>query len=152
MQTCGGGRSLQPMHSEPNVYVVHHFLSETELEHLDVLITARRSGFKQSQTDNGAGGTSNKVVESQERTSASLHLPKCGDATLRAIEARAAELVGLPPDYVEPLQVVTYSNGQRFDLHHDLGPISLSGDDDGDCANTSSRGITHVMVPMEQVA
>ena len=154
-QSIGGGRHLQPVHSEPNVYLVHHFLSETELEHMDSLITDRRASFKQSKTDDAGGGTSTHEVETQERTSArsaaalrsntdgpdrqlltgpacrrSLHLPKGGDTSLRSIEARAAELVGLPPDYVEPLQVVTYTNGQRFDLHHDLGPISLADDED----------------------
>jgi hypothetical protein len=122
-QSAGGGRHLEPVCSDPNVYLVHHFLSASELEHLDGLITDRRGAFKQSVTDDAAGGTSSHVVESQERTSASLHLPKGGDTSLRAIEARAAELVGLPSDYVEPLQVVTYTNGQRFDLHHDSGSL-----------------------------
>ena len=122
-QSAGGGRHLEPVCSDPNVYLVHHFLSASELEHLDGLITDRRGAFKQSVTDDAKGGTSSHVVESQERTSASLHLPKGGDTSLRAIEARAAELVGLPSDYVEPLQVVTYTNGQRFDLHHDSGSL-----------------------------
>ena len=130
-QSVGGGRHLEPVCSNPNVYLVHHFLSASELEHLDGLITDRRGSFKQSKTDDAGGGTSMHVVESQERTSASLHLPKGGDTSLRAIEARAAELVGLPSDYVEPLQVVTYTNGQRFDLHHDSGILKGGGDEDG---------------------
>ena len=56
-QSIGGGRHLQPVHSEPNVYLVHHFLSETELEHMDSLITDRRASFKQSKTDDAGGGT-----------------------------------------------------------------------------------------------
>ena len=79
------------MCSDPNVYLVHHFLSAGELEHLDGLITDRRGAFKQSVTDDATAGASAHVVESQERTSASLHLPKGGDTSLRAIEARAAE-------------------------------------------------------------
>lgn len=105
VQSCGGGRRLQPLHSSPNVYLVERFLSARELEHLDALITSRRAAFRQSQTDNAAAPTAGtQTVRSSERTSFSLALPKGADATLRSIETRAAELVGLPPDHVEPLQ------------------------------------------------
>ena len=151
-QSAGGGRHLEPVCSDPNVYLVHHFLSASELEHLDGLITDRRGSFKQSVTDDAAGGTSSHVVESQERTSASLHLPKGGDTSLRAIEARAAELVGLPSDYVEPLQVVTYTNGQRFDLHHDSG--SLHYEDGGEEVITVSapQGPKRLVTPLACLA
>ena len=151
-QSAGGGRHLEPVCSDPNVYLVHHFLSASELEHLDGLITDRRGAFKQSVTDDAAGGTSSHVVESQERTSASLHLPKGGDTSLRAIEARAAELVGLPSDYVEPLQVVTYTNGQRFDLHHDSG--SLHYEDGGEEVITVSapQGPKRLVTPLACLA
>jgi len=130
-QSCGGGRYLQPVSSEPNVYLVHHFFSESELEHMDTLITERRAAFKMSKTDDGAAGSNTHVVETHERTSASLFLPKAGDPVLRTIEERAAQLVGLPADFVEPLQVVTYTNGQRFDLHHDLGHLTMPEDAEG---------------------
>lgn len=37
------------------------------------------------------------------------------------MESRAAELVGLTPEYVEPLQMVGYRRHDKFDLHHDMG-------------------------------
>ena len=118
-----GVRRLVPVHSRPAVYVVPNFLSPRELDHFDELITSRRAAFKTSHTD----GTKGAVV-SEERTSISLPLPKSGDSVLRSIEARAAELVGLPSDYVEPLQVVHYSHGARFDTHHDIAPIHVAGE------------------------
>ena len=121
---CGGGRRLVPVHADPPMYVVPHFLSPRELDHFDDLITSRRTAFKNSHTDGDAG-----ALVSEERTSISLALPKSGDAVLRAIEARAAELVGLPSDHVEPMQVVHYSHGAKFDMHHDLAPIEVRTDD-----------------------
>lgn len=118
-------RRLQRIHAEPPVYLVPHFLSPRELDHLDELLTTERRQFKRSHTD----GQDDKYV-GDERTSISLALPKAADATLRAIEARAAELVGLPSDHVEPLQIVHYSEGARFDMHHDLAPIRIRGEDD----------------------
>ena len=132
LHSCGG-RRLVPLHSSPNVYLVQRFLSARELEHLDAVVTRRRAAFRQSQTDDAAapaGGT--KTLRSSERTSLSLALPKGADSTLRAIEARAAEIVGLPPDHVEPLQLVHYSHGQQFGLHHDLGDLRLAGDPQSD--------------------
>lgn len=104
---------------------MERFISPCELEHLDRLITARRAAFKQSPTDDTAG----KDLLSWERTSLTLMLPKSVNAAIRAIEARATDLVGLPPDHIEPLQVVSYAEGARFDLHHDLGVLHLAGDD-----------------------
>ena len=67
-QSIGGGRHLQPVHSEPNVYLVHHFLSETELEHMDSLITDRRASFKQSKTDDAGGGTPVSMDKSERQS------------------------------------------------------------------------------------
>jgi len=79
-----------------------------------------------------------------ERTSISLALPKAADATLRAIESRAAELVGLPSDHVEPLQVVYYSEGARFDLHHDVRAAATLNEPDLDrCSYADSAVRLH---------
>ena len=118
-------RRLVPIHSSPNIYLVPHFLSARDLDHLDDLITSRRAAFKHSHTD-----SKDSQYRGLERTSISMALPKAADATLRAIEARAAELVGLPADHVEPLQIVHYTEGAKFDMHHDVAPIKLSTDVD----------------------
>ena len=122
----GGGRRLVQVHNTPPVYAIPNFLSPRELDHIDDLLTRRRAAFKLSHTDGSKGET----LISEERTSISLPLPKSGDAVLRTIEARAAEIVGLPSDHVEPLQIVHYSHGARFDLHHDVAPIEVRASDD----------------------
>lgn len=131
-----GRRRPQAVCQEPPIYIVPHFLTARELDHLDERITSERRRFKRSHTDGREGD--GLVVD--ERTSISLALPKAADATLRAIEGRAAELVGLPADHVEPLQVVHYSHGALFDLHHDVAPIRIKGDhvDDDSASATAS--------------
>ena len=126
-------RRLIPIHRSPNIYLVPHFLSPRDLDHMDELLTSRRAAFKHSHTD-----ADESKYQGEERTSISLALPKAADATLRAIEARAAELVGLPADHVEPLQIVHYSEGARFDMHHDVAPIKLPNDEDEDDGKSSS--------------
>ena len=122
-----GGRRLTAVHNQPPIYLVPHFLTARELDHIDELLTCERRRFRQSHTDASEGEGS---YVGEYRTSISLPLPKGVDATLRAIETKAADLVGLPSDHVEPLQVVHYSEGARFDMHHDVAPIKLKGDDD----------------------
>lgn len=124
--TSAASTKMHPVHSEPNVYVLPHFLTPRELDHMDSLITARRGAFKDSHTDAIDG----KQVHVEERTSISLFLPKSADGILRTVEARAADAVGLPADHVEPLQVVYYNDGAKFDMHHDVAPIVLKGDDE----------------------
>lgn len=119
---CSGGRKLEPIHSDPNVYLVRHFLSDHELDRFDEILTCRRRSFKQSHTDSDELG----ALLGTDRTSSSLALPKSADATLRAIETRASELVGLPSDYVEPLQIVHYTDGAKFECHHDLGQMEIA--------------------------
>ena len=126
-----GKRRLQMVHGDPPIYVVPHFLTARELDVLDERITSERRRFKRSHTDADEGEVNHG---DDDRTSISLALPKAADATLRAIEARAAELVGLPSDHVEPLQIVHYSEGARFDMHHDVAPITIRGEEESERA------------------
>jgi hypothetical protein len=43
------------------------------------------------------------------------------DQTVRRIEGRAADLIGVEQINIELLQIVLYKQGQRFGLHHDAG-------------------------------
>lgn len=43
------------------------------------------------------------------------------------IEQRGADIVGVPASNVEPLQVVSYTKGQQFKLHHDAGSLEEDG-------------------------
>ncbi|GBG29210.1 Prolyl 4-hydroxylase subunit alpha-1 [Hondaea fermentalgiana] len=110
---------------EPPIYVIHNFLTESELVHLDQVRSGKESasfGRKSYMMDKGGGR-----VFSEHRTSTFLSLRKMGDGKIRAIESRAAEYVGLPVDNVEPLQIVRYKNGQHFGLHHDCSEVLQDG-------------------------
>jgi hypothetical protein len=112
-----GGRTLRRVHTDPNIFLIDGFLTDVEIQHLDTLVTPAR--FAKSYTDADDG----KKVVDDYRTSTFVHLGKSCDAQIRQIETRAATLVGMAPDYVEPLQVVQYSEGQKFETHHDMGTL-----------------------------
>ena len=117
---------LQRIHESPNVYFVNDFLNANELAYFDKVCSNQE--FTRSFTEN----EENEHVVSTERTSNYIHLEKSQDRVVRAIEQRAADLVGLHGQCVEPLQIVSYTNGQKFDLHHDAGTILGNDDDDGE--------------------
>lgn len=52
-----------------------------------------------------------------------MHVKKGLDSAIRRMESRAAELVGMQSHNVEGLQIVSYTDGQKFETHHDIGPI-----------------------------
>ena len=116
-------RKLQRIHVNPSVYMVNDFLSESDLEYFDKNITQHEDHFLASFIEDEHG--EKQIVE--ERTSTYIFMDKGRDATIRSIESRAADLVSLGPDYVEPLQIVSYTNGQKFELHHDAGTFLEDG-------------------------
>jgi len=136
--------NIKQVHRNPAVYVIENFLTESELEHLDQLQQApgnkgKNSGsFSRSYTQDLEGSR----VVSSHRTSAFVYLKKFGDPKVRAIERRAADLVGLPTENVEPLQVVRYKEGQYFGLHHDCGELLDDGIVIGSESGAGSRLVT----------
>ena len=106
-------------HKDPNIYLVKNFLTTAELTWLDQFCTHQEYLFRNSFTES----SNSKKLVSDERTSTFVHLLKAQDATIRRIENRAADLLGVSADVIEPLQIVSYRNGQKFDLHHDAGTM-----------------------------
>ena len=68
-----------------------------------------------------------------------MHIKKGYDSAVRAVEQRSADLLGMPVAGVEPLQFVSYTDGQQFDMHHDIGPI----DDHQRVVRTTRRTHAH---------
>ena len=62
-----------------------------------------------------AGGRTESI-----RTSSTGMLPS-DDAVVRAITERASLLTGYPYENIEPLQLVRYTDGQRYEPHFDYG-------------------------------
>ena len=116
-------KNMELVNSSPNVYKVHNFLSEKEIIYLEDFCRQYDKKFQSSFTEN----ENNEEVISLFRTSNFIHLAKAQDATIRRIETRAAELVGMNNLFVEPLQIVRYREGQFFDVHHDAGTLLDDG-------------------------
>ena len=110
------------INAEPFVYEIKNFLTKAEIEYIKSIVKERK--LKRSYTDEGDTkiGMKKKKIVSEERTSTFTFLGKFQDRLVRTMETRAADLVGLPPSHVEPIQIVSYRKGQHFDVHHDLGP------------------------------
>ena len=116
-------KKLELIHTDPNIFLVRNFLSETELRHIDRFCTNRCAIFKNSFTEDD----DNNEVISEERTSMYTYLNKGQDNVIRNIEARASELCGMGQEHCEPLQIVSYTQGQKFETHHDAGTLCDDG-------------------------
>ncbi len=106
----------QPIHSSgpPFLYRLQSFLSIPECAHLIQLCNI--AGFKPSMVvDESTGNNKEDTV----RTSNSCMLSRAQSEIVRTIEERAATVYGVPIENIEPLQVVRYYPGQKFDAHHD---------------------------------
>jgi prolyl 4-hydroxylase len=110
---------LELIHKDPCVYLVKNILNEKEINYFDQIVTQNQQSFKHSFTEN----EQNEELLTEHRTSTYIHLTKGQDQTIRSIERKLSNLVGLPTESIEPFQIVSYSDGQFFDVHHDAGTI-----------------------------
>lgn len=118
-----GSTKMVQLRKDPHIYLIRDFLKASELKHLDTLLTQHNDKFSKSFTEN----ESNEEILSSERTSTFLYLNKAQDPVARAIESRAANMIGMTSEFVEPLQIVSYVNGQKFETHHDAGTLLDDG-------------------------
>jgi len=99
--------------NEPRIVSMPHFVTHAQAAHLIAL--AEKLGFGQSSVL--VQGKTPRVIPA--RTSFSVFLKHAHDAVVRAVEAHAASVVGLPVSHLEPLQVVRYEPGQFYRTHFD---------------------------------
>ena len=107
---------------EPPVYLLEDFVTDKERQAM--LQWAAAASFAHSRIDGGVYADS---ARSQARTSTSCAVPRGTLSEFDALAERAAALIGGRANQVEPLQVVRYEGGQRFDDHHDAGTVRPSG-------------------------
>jgi prolyl 4-hydroxylase len=99
----------------PFVYRLHSFLTPSECKHL---IDQAGPGFNRSKVVDHDNGGKDKL--DTVRTSSSSYLQRGHTAIIKAIEERAAGVFGVPVTNIEPLQVVRYHPGEKYDSHHDF--------------------------------
>jgi len=100
--------TVQHISYSPRVRYLHQLLSPEECEHIIRVATPRfsRSPVRGSVT--------------RVRTSSTAMLGGTGDAVVSAVRRRIARFSGYAENLLEPLQVVKYQQGQKYEGHHDF--------------------------------
>ena len=105
---------------DPWIVTLDNFLTDAEV---DGLVHAKGLDFVRS-TDTGAydetTGATNKIVSAHRTSSNAWCTGECENApSTQAVHAKIADIVGIPPDHWENLQVLHYEPGQYYKAHHD---------------------------------
>ncbi|XP_020091732.1 probable prolyl 4-hydroxylase 7 [Ananas comosus] len=117
-ETSGGPVAFDPARVtqvswKPRVFLYKRFLSDEECDHLIKLAKSKLA--KSMVADNESG----KSVMSNVRTSSGMFLMKRQDAIVARIEQRIAAWTFLPEENAEPIQVLRYGIGQKYEPHFD---------------------------------
>ena len=100
--------AVMPLLASPKVRLVEHFVSAEEAKHMiDIGLPRMHRSL--------AGGRQESI-----RTSTTAMLP-AQDPVVRRVTERAAWLTGYPYGNIEPLQLVKYVDGQKYEPHFDYG-------------------------------
>lgn len=102
-----GGKLCSKLHGGPNVWLVHEFLNEKELNAVE------GGTFRRSRVDGQAAGP----TVHEDRTSSTFAVP--ASATESSIRRKVCDMLGCFSTQIEPLQLVRYQWDQKFDVHHD---------------------------------
>jgi len=99
----------------PKIIYIQNFLPEDELiKHFISLGNKFKKPSTIDTKDNPA------AVIANVRTSESAHVGKSTDKIIKILEDRACEYVNLPTSHLEPMQVVVYEKGQKYNPHYDF--------------------------------
>jgi len=99
------------VHEEPRVVIFEDFLQPLEIEQL---IETAQSKLKQALVSAAKSG-----VESPGRTGRNCWIPHRYNAVIEALSLRVADVVGMPLEHAESLQVVHYEQNQQYAPHFD---------------------------------
>ncbi|CAI5482235.1 unnamed protein product, partial [Closterium sp. Yama58-4] len=97
----------------PRAFLYKQFLSDAECDHIIARATPR---LERSGVVNNDDGSS---FVSEIRTSSGAFLNKGEDAVMKAVEQRISEWTFLPLQNQEALQVLRYTQGQKYEPHVD---------------------------------
>ena len=98
----------------PKIIYIENFVNSTQSEHLMRIADQ----IKRPSTIDAQGDPYSLVTN--VRSSESAHLGKARDKITLDIENAACDYVGLDTHYLEPMQVVVYEKGQKFNEHYDF--------------------------------
>lgn len=99
------------VNEDPMIVVFEDFLEPREVEQL---VSAARTQLKQAVVSAAKSG-----VESPGRTGSNCWIPHGYNAIVENLALRVADVVGLPLQYAESLQVVHYGENQQYAPHYD---------------------------------
>lgn len=99
------------VNDDPLVAVFEDFLEELEIQQL---ISAAQSGLKQALVSDTQQG-----VESAGRTGRNCWIPHGHNAVIEELCWRVSDVVGIPLEHAESLQVVHYAESQQYAPHFD---------------------------------
>jgi len=99
----------------PKIIYIHNFIPEDEL--IDHFISLGKNLKRPSTIDTKDNPA---AVLENVRTSQSAHIGKSTDKNIKILEDRACDYVNLSSNYLEPMQVVVYEKGQKYNPHYDF--------------------------------
>lgn len=105
----------------PRIFVLRHFLRAEECEHL---IQIAREKIERSTT---VDPTTGEQILVDGRTSSGTYFWIRHDPIVTAVEERIANLVNIPVENGEGLQVLNYKPGQFYNPHFDFFDPDLRG-------------------------
>ena len=110
-----GNVTLTTLSLQPLVFTIDPLLTKSECKHIIRKAKPEMANSPVSHIDSDIG-----KADSTWRTSTQARLPKGGGKVVSTIETRAHKLLNVPEAHGEPLQVLTYEVGQKYDAHHDF--------------------------------
>jgi prolyl 4-hydroxylase len=98
----------------PKIILLENFITQEEAEHLMKLADEIKRPSTIDTKDDPY------TLVNNVRSSESAHLGKARDKIVLSIENKACDYVNLNTHYLEPMQVVVYEKGQKFNPHYDF--------------------------------
>ena len=100
--------------NSPKIIYIENFITPEQANHLIKLSDQIKRPSTIDTKDNPY------TLVNNVRSSESAHLGKARDKLVKEIEDSACDYVGLNTHYLEPMQVVVYEKGQKFNEHYDF--------------------------------
>lgn len=98
----------------PKIILIENFVNPLQAKHLiNIADQIKKPSTIDSKDDP-------YTLAKNIRSSESAHLGKARDAIVKEIEDAACSYVKLDTHYLEPMQVVVYEKGQKFNPHYDF--------------------------------